>query len=65
MDLHAKIVVGFKEVDNLLPQMVNVDHDLVESGRFEFQDHMLQHRFPSDGNQCLGQIVCQRLEPAT
>ena len=63
MNLRAEVVVGTEEVDNLLPEVVDIDRYLVESCFLQPQYHPFQHGLSCYGNEGLGHVVRQGAQP--
>lgn len=62
MDGQSEILVCPKKIKDLFTEMMNVDHQFVESCRFQFQDYVLQHGASGHGHQCLGHMVGERFQ---
>lgn len=54
MDGQSEILVCPKKIKDLFTEMMNVDHQFVESCRFQFQDYVLQHGASATGTSALG-----------
>ena len=63
VNLRAEVVVGTEEVDNLLPEVVDIDRYLVESCFLQPQYHPFQHGLSCYGNEGLGHVVRQGAQP--
>ena len=63
VNLRAEVVVATEEVDNLLPEVVDIDRYLVESCFLQPQYHPFQHGLSCYGNEGLGHVVRQGAQP--
>ena len=61
MYLHPE-VVGVEIVDDLVGEVVHIDHDAGKALRLQFSDDVSQQRFPRHGHQCLGHSIGERLQ---
>lgn len=53
MYLHPE-VVGVEIVDDLVGEVVHIDHDAGKALRLQFSDDVSQQRFPATGTSALG-----------
>ena len=62
-DIETKIMVGLKIIDNLLGEMMNVDHQALIAGCSQFHDDMPKQRLPTYLYKCFRHRVCQGFKP--
>ena len=65
VDGQSEILVGFQEIENLFPEMMDVDDQFGKSRFFQFENHMLQHGTSGHRHQGFGHVVGQWFEPGT
>ena len=52
----SEIIISFQKIEYLFTEMVNINHNFGETGCFQFQDNMFQHRTSGYGNKGLSGI---------
>ena len=62
-DVEAEVIVSLQIVDNLLGEVVHVDHDALIARGLELLDDMPQQRLPPYPDECLGHRIGQRFQP--
>ena len=65
VQVKAKVVVGLQEINDLLSEVMDVDHYFPESGCLDTQQRVLQHGYACHGDKCLGHVVGQWTQPGT
>ena len=64
MQRQSEIIVSFQKINNLLTEMMDINHYFGKTGSFQFQNHMLQHRTSGHGNKGFGHRIGQWFQPA-
>ena len=64
-ELHSLYGLGVQVVDDLVGEVVHVDHSPTETGIVEPPRHMTQERLIAHGHQCLGHGVGERPQAGT
>jgi len=60
----SEIIISFQKIEYLFTEMVNINHNFGETGCFQFQNNMFQHRTSGYGNKGFRHRVGQRFQPA-
>lgn len=50
----SEIIISFQKIEYLFTEMVNINHNFGETGCFQFQDNMFQHRTSAMGTRAFG-----------